>query len=485
MKKLFILAFLLLSLSANNVIKIAITNAPNNINPIYNPENDIVKLLYQGLFYKSNNDELIPALISSYKVNENGLEYDFNLLNDIYFMKNGVNYGEFNADDVKFTYDIIKNTTFGSKYQENYQNIKEIKVIDKYKIKFILNHPDDDFLNSLTLGIMSKNAVIKYGLSYFNKDAIGLGAYYLKENDSEEIILIKNQNTNLKAANNGLIFKIYQNDVQIKNALNNKTVDVGIIKYKQVKNISEKITVKTLPSNHTVAIGFSDLTFNDEKLRQAISFVICKKHLVEQLPYFHQVNNPLEKLYSQKLQGCNRTKAKEILNELGYYKDKKSIELDINKENKVNYYKKNDKTLEFNILINHDNDDFKKIGMNIAQQLKDFGILSNIITNKNNAYEGYFEEFEIKDNIDVLKLVRAYDNNLITKIFLAKTSKIKENKENYYKEFLDLYLKNPSYIVLVYYDYFVAHNSNINGIENDTIGINGNGLFSQAIKWYK
>ncbi|MBT0879551.1 hypothetical protein KJQ97_08955, partial [Campylobacter sp. 2018MI01] len=80
MKK-FLLLFLVFSINflSADLIKVAMKNQPNNINPIYNPNDDLVNLLYLGLFYKNNNKELIPALANSYKISNDKLRYEFEL----------------------------------------------------------------------------------------------------------------------------------------------------------------------------------------------------------------------------------------------------------------------------------------------------------------------------------------------------------------------------------------------------------------------
>ncbi|MBT0879633.1 hypothetical protein KJQ97_09375, partial [Campylobacter sp. 2018MI01] len=168
-------------------------------------------------------------------------------------IKNNIDFGEFTSEDVKTTYEIIINLFFNSNYSRFYNNIYQINIIDKYKVEFVLKYPDNDFLNSLTLGIMSKNALIKYGLSWFNSDAIGLGTYNLKQFNNEQIVLVKNPNAIFKALNDGVVFKFYQNEVQIKNALNNDIIDVGLINYKNIKNIDDDLVYKTLESDHAIA----------------------------------------------------------------------------------------------------------------------------------------------------------------------------------------------------------------------------------------
>lgn len=471
MKK--VLIFLLVFISNNllaDLIKVAIKNPPTNINPIYNPNNDVVKLLYSGLFYKNNNQELVPALITSYKVSNDKLKYEFKLQKGLYFIKNNVNYGEFSAEDVKITYDTIKNKLYNSSYEQFYNNILDINIIDKYTIEFVLKNPDSDFLNNLTLGIMSKNALIKYGLGWFNTDAIGLGTYHLKQYNNEQIVLIKNQNAILKPNNDGVILKIYQNDVQIKNALNNNIVDIGLINHKNLKNIDEDIEYKVLKSTHSIALNLNNKIIYNRKLRYAISLAICSKQITNQFPNL---------TISKYANNCNKEEARKLLNELGYFKERKSIDLNINKENNVNYFKKLDIPLKLEIFV--DNKEYFNIAENIATQLKDFGILTTILPSNNDEYEASkIIDIEYNHNINFIKILNSNKKDKTQ----AKTT-INEFQENYYKEFQEQIKFNQPYIFLVDHNYYLAYSKNVFGIDDILVGFNGSGLLSQVINWYK
>lgn len=473
MKKVlvFLFVFFLNYLSAD-LIKIAIKNQPVNINPIYNPNDDVVKLLYLGLFYKDNNQELVPALVSSYKISNDKLRYELNLQKGLYFIKNGINYGEFNAEDVKTTYDIIKNKLYNSSYEKFYNNISQINIKDKYVVEFILNNPDNDFLNNLTLGIMSKNALLKYGLSWFNNDAIGLGSYYLKQFSNEQVVLIKNQNAILKPNNDGIVLKLYQNDVQIKNALNNDSVDVGLINYKNIKNIDDDIKYKVLKSNHSIALNLNNKIIYNRQLRYAISLAICSKNIINQFPNF------TKSTYSNE---CNKEEAKKILNELGYFKEKKSIDLNINKENNINYFKKLDIPLKLEIFVDNNNKDYLGIAENIINQLRDFGILATISPNNNDGYEASkIIDIEYNQKFNFITIL-----NTNKKDKTRTKTEINEFQDNYYKEFKEQIKFNQPYMFLVDYNYYLAYSKHIQGIEEIVVGFNGKGLLSQVINWYK
>lgn len=462
MKKFLLLFLILSNVFAEGLIKIAIKGENNNINPIYNANNDIVKLLYLGLFYKNNNKDLIPALAKSYEISEDKLTYKIKLIENIYFLKNNVNYGELTSEDVKTTYEMLKNQLFNPINFNLYSNIKDIKIIDKYEVDFILNKPDNDFLNTLTIGILSKNALLKYGLNYFNNDAIGIGFYALKSNSHEQIAMVKNSQCPIKINNNGLVFNFFENYTQIKNAINNGYIDISFIDYKNIKNLNQQISTQTLNSNHAIALNLANI--NNNKLKKAISFIICNENIIELNPYFNQISYKL----GSKNNICNRMEAKKILNELGYQKEKRSISLDINKEPSKTFFKKDDLILELDIYVNNLNKDHINVAKNISQQLNDFGINANIISYKNN------------DLIHKKKYMEINDVN-ISEDFLINTSDI-------LNKYIDFNLPNKNhndYILLANYNYYLAYNTSIQGLKETNVNINNNGYYIQAINWYK
>lgn len=465
MKKFLLLFLLILGLNANSLIKIAIKNPPNNLNPIYYPDNEIVNLIYLGLFYKNNNKDLIPALVKSYKVSSDGLKYQFTLREKLFFVKNDINYGELNTEDVKTTFEIIQNRLFNSANYEKLKNVKTFKIIDKYNFEIDLYERDNEFLNKLTFAIMSKNALIKYGISWFNSDSIGLGSYQLKQYSDEQIVLIKNNFSIFKPLNNGLVFKLFQNDAQIKNAINNKQIDFGFLEYKQIKNLNRDNNIKELNTNKVIAMKINNHNFNKE-LRYAISLIVCKKDIETLFPYLNSYNSKMD---------CNKQKAKEILNQLGYFKEKRSIELNLNKETQANYFKKLDMPLSIKLYVN--NKENIEITKNISMQLNDFGINTKI----------YNEEDEENEGISIVSINIQNKYNLSELFTNNKTSNALNQKfyKNFYKEFQNQVNTNQDYIMLANHKYYAISNPDIIGIDTTKTDINQKNLLLESIKWQK
>ena len=80
-------------------------------------------------------DKLEGDLAESWEISEDGLVYTFHLRKDVQWHKG---YGEFTADDVKYTFDRLKNPDLGAPFAAKFLIIDEVKVIDKYTAQIIL-----------------------------------------------------------------------------------------------------------------------------------------------------------------------------------------------------------------------------------------------------------------------------------------------------------------------------------------------------------
>lgn len=151
-----------------------------------------IHLIYSPL-YKSDNKELGIAMEAipsgDYK------EWEFILRKDCYFHNDpcfSENTRLVNAYDVKYTYERARNIWVGVAPMKN---IKDIIIIDSFRIKIILDNPDKNFLSSLehgALSIVPFEAVEKYGdnLSF---RPVGSGPFCFEVWNGTKLILIKNK----------------------------------------------------------------------------------------------------------------------------------------------------------------------------------------------------------------------------------------------------------------------------------------------------
>ncbi|MBI3014437.1 MAG: polyamine ABC transporter substrate-binding protein, partial [Candidatus Tectomicrobia bacterium] len=100
----------------------------------------ISRLMHEGLvaFPPGNDfalDNLQPGLAERWETSADGKTWTFFLRSGVVFHKG---FGELSAEDVKFTYDRIRDPKLGSSHRGRYANIQEVRVLDKRTVRFSL-----------------------------------------------------------------------------------------------------------------------------------------------------------------------------------------------------------------------------------------------------------------------------------------------------------------------------------------------------------
>lgn len=133
----------------------ALVGEPQFINPlllgINDTDKDIAALVYSGLMKYDESGSVVPDLAERYEISQDGKEYTFFLRDDAEWHD-----GEkVTADDVLFTLSAILNPDYGSPQRASLQGIK-VEKIDDRAVKLILSQPYAQFLERMTIGIISR-----------------------------------------------------------------------------------------------------------------------------------------------------------------------------------------------------------------------------------------------------------------------------------------------------------------------------------------
>ena len=114
--------------------------------------------LYDPLVWPLPNGSVKPWVAESWTVSEDGLVWTFKIRKGIKFHSGN----ELTAEDVAFSMERL--LTIGQGYAYIFKPyIKEVKVIDKYTVQFVLNRPWGGFLNALIrLYIVDKKTVLQH-----------------------------------------------------------------------------------------------------------------------------------------------------------------------------------------------------------------------------------------------------------------------------------------------------------------------------------
>ncbi len=131
----------------------ALIGSPKLINPLYAPLNDVDRdlssLVYSGLFRLDERLEPQPDLVERYEWRENGKVLELVLRKDARFHDTA----PVTSDDVVFTYQAIKSPVWRSPLSGSFKPLNVVRVDDQ-TVQFILEKPEPQFLNQLTIGIL-------------------------------------------------------------------------------------------------------------------------------------------------------------------------------------------------------------------------------------------------------------------------------------------------------------------------------------------
>lgn len=149
------------------------------LNPV---EQDITSLIFEGLVRINEYGEPIGDLAEHWVVSRDGLEYVFQLRQDVLW-HDGI---PFTADDVVYTVSLLSSHDFpGLEAQGQFWRTVEIQKLGTHLVRFRLAQPLASFPTALTVGILPEHALRGTTADHlashlFNLTPIGTGAYQLE-----------------------------------------------------------------------------------------------------------------------------------------------------------------------------------------------------------------------------------------------------------------------------------------------------------------
>ncbi|MCK5719821.1 MAG: hypothetical protein KAH84_07715 [Thiomargarita sp.] len=295
---------------------------------------------------------------------------------------------EFDADDVKFTYESIMEVKNLSPRSSDFEPIKSIDIIDNYTVQVTYKRLFSPAINAWGIGILpehllntatlkqemkerqlSESAQDNFGMrdSRFNRHPIGTGAFRFVEWKGDEFIhLSRNENywdgaPYYKEYYYRIIPDSVTQEVEfLTGAVDNYSPEPHqVVRYKKDDNYQSFSSLSFAYSY----IGYNHRRplFADKRVRQALSLAINIDQIIKYILYGEgkRITGPYPQntqWYNSEIKPVpyNPAKAKQILNELGW------------KKNKHGWLEKDGKEFEFNLITNNGNLQRKAI-MTIAQ----------------------------------------------------------------------------------------------------------------------
>ncbi len=142
--------------------------------------------------FANTSADFMPELATAWEASADGKTWSFKLREGVQFHKG---YGECTSEDVKFSFDRLRDPKSGSVYSAVFVNIAEVQTDGPYAVHFRLKQPDPFFLASsidqIGAHIVCRKAVLERGDGY-GRDPIGSGPYQVANVQTKVVSLVGN-----------------------------------------------------------------------------------------------------------------------------------------------------------------------------------------------------------------------------------------------------------------------------------------------------
>ena len=470
----------------------------DSINPIMNEHCEIKHLLFDGLVKRDNEGNLVASLAESWSYDEAAMTYTFKLTEGVTWHD-----GEaFTAEDVRFTIEAIMNPDNGSENYPNYVEVKEIKVISDTEIAFALSEPNFAFLDYMTMSILPAHLLQGEDMwesDYFRKP-IGTGPYKLDSWDAgQAITLVKNDDYFAGAANiDTIIFKIVTDDSAKALQLKNGELNLAQVTPKDAATFEDEegLTIYDMATAdyRGILYNFRNPFWQENSdLIPAINYAIDRQAIVDAvlLGQGFTAYSPIQ-LNRYNYDGVahydyDPAKADAAFDAAGCEKDAEG------------YWCRNGTRIRFTIDATPGDQVRIDMAQIAAQQLREAGLDVKAAVPADGidwggqqcCIIGWGSPFDADDHTykvfgtDMGANYSGYSNADVDKYLkLARQTDNDAQRAEYYKQFQIAMAENPAYTYLCYIDAMFIADTNIKGIDANTVlGHHGVGIFWNITEW--
>ncbi len=295
---------------------------------------------------------------------------------------------DFKAEDVLFTFQKIQEGD--SIYKANIGNIDSMESSDDETVVIKVNNYDPFFEFSLDFPIVCKKYYDGEDFNASSKIPIGTGMYKIASNTQFSLLLTKNTKWaelhNRQQMTESITVQKYSSIGEAYNAFKMGNVDIintGMTDYQQyIGTMGYNIKTYTGRSYEYIAFNCNDSILGDKAVRRAINYAINKDTINTNVFYGNKIvsNGFLDYgsfLYNgENLISYDQEKAKQELLNNGW-------------SNADGTWKKDDKTIDVNLVVNNDNQDRINVARNIKNQLSEIGIKVHVKEVSRDRYNQY------------------------------------------------------------------------------------------------
>ncbi len=276
------------------VMTVAKSTEPPTLDPQRDaggPASEVQESIFEPLVFFDFDMKLKGLLAASWETMSDGRTYTFRLRPGVRF-HDGT---ELNADAVKFTFDRAMGKIDGKedRYITLIEQLKEVQVVDRLTVRFILQKPMAAFVNNLAhigFAILSPAAVRRLGEG-FGRQPVGTGPFEFAAWAPGQQIVLKRfegywQKGRPKLA--GIIMRIIPDENTRLIALESRQADIVVgVPEQEVDRLRHagRYDLYLTNSLRTVFFMFSQglPPFNDVKVRQAIVHAIDNQSIAKNI----------------------------------------------------------------------------------------------------------------------------------------------------------------------------------------------------------
>ncbi len=284
--------------------------------------------------YEPGSAKIRPDLAESWETRDGGRTMIFRLRKGVKWHKG---YGDFTAEDVKFTLDRNRDKATATPYRGYFEPVEGVTVMDSYTIRVSFKKPYPIFLTAVLPWrpgmIYCKKAFQEMGEEKFSKNPIGTGPYeFVQITAEKKVILQRNENYHGKPPQIKKVTLIPIPDETVALMALEKR-DVDFIWSRAMPEMLGKLKKNPdLVVGVSEAVGMQRFLFintrmkplDDVRVRRAIAYSIDKKTLASAFGERHTPSystlHPLYEAYTSDLQkyDFDLAKAKTLLAQAGY-----------------------------------------------------------------------------------------------------------------------------------------------------------------------
>ena len=383
----YIFLFLISVELFSSTLHLTTSSNPSRLNPLLatdSASSEISSFIFNGLVKFNKDSSIIVGDLAKNFYFENNTTLVFELRKNVNW-QDGV---KFTSKDVLFTYKTLISKDIASPYSANFRFIKDVEIIDDYKLKVIYKKPYFKALETWMMGIIpyhilkdEKNIMN----SKFNTHPIGTGAYKLEQLEfSKNIILSANKDYFMqKPKIDKISYSVVSDPLTRFLMLKSNLLDIGSINSMQYERQLNKRFHKNFNLYENISRSYTYLGFNlrrekfkNKYVREALSLAIDRDEIIDILFFKHaKVCTgpflPSTKAFNKDVKKPiqNIKKAKELLAKAGYDKNHRlSFEIATSNSNPIRPYAAQ--------IIQHQ---LKKIGVDVKLRIMEWQAFLNMI----------------------------------------------------------------------------------------------------------